>query len=153
MRQGDIVEDFELPDDNGTPRRLSELVKNGPVVLFFYPGALTYGCTKESCHFRDLNAEFEALGAHPVGISQDQVAKQKQFSERYSFPFPLLSDVEGTVAERFGVKRRLSFLPNRRKTFVIDSDRRLLAVISSDVSMSVHADKALDVLRSRAAAA
>jgi peroxiredoxin len=153
VRAGDLVTDFELPDEAGTPRRLSELARGGPVVLFFYPGAMTYGCTKETCHFRDLNGEFAALGAHPVGISADPVAKQKQFSDRHSFPFPLLSDTDGSVARQFGVQRRLPILGNRRKTFVIDSDLRVLEVISSEVSMSVHADKALEVLRSRAAAA
>ena len=68
MERGDIVEDFELPDETGTPRKLSEFLAKGPVVLFFYPAAMTYGCTKESCHFRDLGAEFAALGAQRVGI-------------------------------------------------------------------------------------
>jgi peroxiredoxin Q/BCP len=153
VQVGDVVEDFELPDEEGTPRRLSELAQSGPVVLFFYPGAMTYGCTRESCHFRELNGEFEALGAHPVGISGDQVAKQKQFSDKYSFPFPLLSDAQGTVAERFGVRRRLAALGNKRTTFVIDSDRRILGVIHSEVSFASHADKALELLRSRADAA
>lgn len=145
-----MVEDFELPDETGTPRRLSELARGGPVVLFFYPGAMTYGCTRESCHFRDLFGEFEAAGAQPVGISADTVAKQKQFSDKYSFPFPLLSDTTGTVAEQFGVRRRLSALGNRRTSFVIDSDRRLLGVLHSELSFSSHADKALELLRSRA---
>ena len=78
MHKGDIVHDFELPDENGTPRRLSELLAAGPVVLFFYPAAMTYGCTKESCHFRDMKAEFEAVGAQRVGISADKVEKQKR---------------------------------------------------------------------------
>ena len=153
MQVGDLVEDFELPDEDGTPRRFSDLARGGPVVLFFYPAAMTYGCTRESCHFRDLNGEFEALGAHPVGISGDQVAKQKQFSDKHSFPFPLLSDAEGTVATQFGVRRRLSALGNRRTTFVIDTDLRVLGVIHSEVSMASHADKALELLRSRANAA
>ena len=60
MEQGDVVNDFELPDQTGTVRKLSELVADGPVVLFFYPAAMTKGCTAESCHFRDLSAEFAA---------------------------------------------------------------------------------------------
>jgi peroxiredoxin Q/BCP len=151
MKKGDVVEDFELPDETGTPRRLGELLKNGPVVLFFYPAAMTYGCTKESCHFRDLKAEFEAAGAQRVGISADKVEKQKQFSDKHSFDYPLLSDSDYTVATQLGVKRALSLMGNRRTTFVIDSDRSLLAVIHSEVSMSKHADLALEVLAKRAA--
>ena len=92
MNKGDVVPDFELPDQTGTPRKLSDLLTAGPVVLFFYPAAMTYGCTKESCHFRDLKKEFEQAGGQRVGISADTVEKQKQFSEKYSFDFPLLSD-------------------------------------------------------------
>ena len=75
MRTGDQVPDFELPDQTGTPRRLSTLLADGPVVLFFYPAAMTYGCTKESCHFRDLASEFAAAD-HVVGaeVSEADVA-------------------------------------------------------------------------------
>lgn len=150
MKIGDVVEDFELPDETGTPRRLSDLLQAGPVVLFFYPAAMTTGCTRESCHFRDLKAEFETVGAQRVGISADSVEKQQQFSTKYSFDYPLLSDPERTVADQFGVKRNLSILPNKRATFVIDTDRRVLAVIASELNMRTHADQALEVLRRRA---
>src|SRR5687768_12924084 len=116
MRAGDIVEDFELPDETGTPRTLGEFLATGPVVLFFYPAAMTYGCTKESCHFRDVGADFEALGAQRVGISADPVDKQKRFSDKHSFDYPLLSDADRDVARRLGVIRPGS-LPNRRATF------------------------------------
>lgn len=152
-KKGESVPDFELPDENGTPRRLSELLQAGPVVLFFYPAAMTYGCTKESCHFRDLKAEFEAVGAQRVGISADKVDKQKQFSDKHGFDYPLLSDADFTVANELGVKRGLSIMGNRRTTFVIDTDRTLLDVIHTEISMSAHADRALEVLRQRTAAA
>lgn len=99
MEKGDIVEDFELLDQTNTPRRLSDLLLNGPVVLFFYPAAMTKGCTAESCHFRDLAAEFSAVGAQRVGISIDEVAKQKQFSDKHEFDYPLLSDPDQKVAK------------------------------------------------------
>jgi thioredoxin-dependent peroxiredoxin len=150
MKSGDVVSDFELLDETGTPRRLSDFLAKGPVVLFFYPGALTYGCTKESCHFRDLKAEFEQAGAQPVGISADPVEKQKRFSDKHGFEFPLLSDPERKVAEMFGVKRgRLSITPVRRSTFVIDTDSKVLGVIHSEVNMNQHAERALELLRSK----
>ena len=152
MHKGDVVPDFELPDQTGIPRRLSEFLSDGPVVLFFYPAAMTYGCTKESCHFRDLSAEFGAVGAHVVGISADQVEKQKRFDEKESLGFPLLSDPDRVVAEQLGAKRSLSFLPNKRVTFVIDTDRSILDVFHSEVSMGSHADKALALLKARSAA-
>jgi peroxiredoxin Q/BCP len=153
MQKGDTVPDFELPDETGTPRRLSDLLAAGPVVLFFYPAAMTYGCTKESCHFRDVAAEFAAVGAQRVGISADTVEKQKQFSDKHSFDYPLLSDPDFTVSEQLGARRTIAKLGNRRVTFVIDTDRTLLAVISSEFSMSTHADQALQILRARTAPA
>ncbi|MGZ4438004.1 MAG: peroxiredoxin, partial [Nocardioidaceae bacterium] len=89
IAEGTQAPDFELPDQDGKPVRLSELLLEGPVVLFFYPAAMTPGCTKESCHFRDLAAEFAAVGAQRVGISTDPVDRQKQFAERHSFDYPL----------------------------------------------------------------
>jgi peroxiredoxin Q/BCP len=151
--KGDVVGDFELPDQTGTPRRLSELLTGGPVVLFFYPAAMTTGCTAQSCHFRDLAAEFAAAGAQRVGISRDQVEKQKQFSDLHGFDYPLLSDADGTVAAALGVKRKVALGPlsNRRMTFVIDTDRTILEVIHSETNMNEHADRALQVLQSRPA--
>src|SRR5271156_2367768 len=148
METGDLVPDFELPDEDGTPRRLSELAATGPVVLFFYPAAMTPGCTVESCHFRDMKAEFEAVGAQRVGISADQVEKQKRFSDKHSFDYPLLSDPDGAVATQFGVRRRFTALsPTKRATFVIGTDGKLLAIIQSEVRMNVHADRALEALQ------
>lgn len=149
MRPGDVVADFELLDETGTPRKLSSLLEHGPVVLFFYPAAMSAGCTAEACHFRDLAAEFRALGAQPVGISHDSVAKQARFADRHTLGYPLLSDPDGTVREQFGVKRDLGFNRTKRATFVIDTDFRVLEVIRSEIRMNVHADKALEVLRAR----
>src|SRR5258708_1287008 len=106
MRVGDVVHDFELPDQDGRPRWLSELLSAGPAVLFFYPAAMPPGCPKEACHFRDLAAEFAAAGAQRVGISRDAVDRQKQFADQHGFDYPLLADVDGTVAREFGVARR-----------------------------------------------
>lgn len=151
IRTGDTVPDFELPDQTGTIRSLTSLLADGTVVLFFYPAAMTPGCTKEACHFRDLAGEFAAAGANRVGISTDPVAKQAKFADIQSFDYPLLSDADGKVAAQFGVKRGLlgKLMPVKRTTFVIDTDRTVLAVIASEISMDTHADKALEVLKAR----
>ncbi|MBU9765036.1 peroxiredoxin [Mycobacterium sp. TNTM28] len=151
LKTGDTVAEFELPDQTGTIRSLTSLLADGPVVLFFYPAAMTPGCTKEACHFRDLAAEFAVAGATRVGISTDPVAKQAKFADIQNFDYPLLSDADGMVAAQFGVKRGLlgKLMPVKRTTFVIDTDRTVLAVISSEISMDTHADKALEVLKAR----
>ena len=145
MRPGDAAPDFELPAQDGQSVRLSEELSRGPVVLFFYPRAMTPGCTKESCHFRDLEAEFAAVGASRLGISADPIERQRQFAEKNGFEFPLLSDSDRAVARQWGVKRP-GPLFNRRATFVIGADGRLLVEIRSEVDMAKHADEALAVL-------
>lgn len=152
LSTGDTVPDFTLPDQNGTQVTLSTLLEAGPVVLFFYPRAMTTGCTKEACHFRDIGAEFEALGAQRVGISADKVARQAEFDAKHGLGYPLLSDPDRSVAAAFGVTRALSVLGNKRATFVIGAGRRILGAISSELNMDVHADEALDVLRAHASA-
>ncbi|HTO01436.1 MAG TPA: peroxiredoxin [Microthrixaceae bacterium] len=145
INKGDEAPEFALPDQSGTTVSLSELLQNGPVVLFFYPKAMTSGCTKESCHFRDLAAEFAAVGAQRVGISADGVDRQAQFAAKHDFDYPLLSDKDREVAAAFGVKRP-GPLFNRRATFVIGTDRKILASLASEMNMDMHADKALEIL-------
>lgn len=149
MDIGDIVPDFTLPDETGKPRALSELVADGPIVLFFYPKAMTKGCTDEACHFRDLAGDLASVGASPVGISFDDVDRQAEFATRHTLGYPLLSDPKGEAAKAFGVKRGLGIKVAKRQTFVIDSERRVLGVVRSEVNMNVHADRALEILRDR----
>ncbi len=151
MREGDEVPDFELSDQHGQPKRLSGLLTDGPLVLFFYPAAMTGGCTKEACHFRDVGADFKAAGVQRVGISRDGVEKQKQFSDMHTFDYPLLSDAEGKVADIFGVARgklgaKLG-APVKRYTFAIGQDRKVVKVIHSETKMDLHADEALAALK------
>jgi peroxiredoxin Q/BCP len=145
MQRGDIAPDFELSDQSGAPVRLSTLLTQGPVVLYFYPKAMTPGCTAESCHFRDMASEFAAAGARRVGISADAVDRQATFADRHGLDFPLLSDPDRAVARAYGVKRP-GPLFSRRTTFVIGHDGRILDVISSEINMRVHADRALAAL-------
>ena len=174
MIAGDKAPDFTLYDHTGRPRTLSAFLSEGPVVLFFFPIASSPICTAQACHFRDLSSEFATVGAQRVGISTDTVDKQAHFAQQRSFDYPLLSDADGVVSELFGVRRgRLAklrksvvareaarrgrhtrrhgllarLLPVRRTTFVIDTDRTVLKVVSSELRASVHADEALGFLQ------
>lgn len=151
MKPGIQAPNFTLEDQDGTSRTLSDLVSTGPLVLFFYPAASSPVCTAEACHFRDLAGEFAAVGASRAGISNDAVHKQSAFATAKGFDYPLLSDPDGAVAQQFGVKRGLlgKIAPVKRSTFVIDTDRTVLDVISSEFSANAHADRALEFLRNR----
>ena len=83
-----------------------------------------------------------------MGVSADPVDRQREFDGRNGFGFPLLSDPDREVARQFGT-RRIGPLPSKRMTFVIDSDRRVLALVHSEINMLSHADEALEVLRAR----
>jgi peroxiredoxin Q/BCP len=174
MHAGESAPEFSLRDHTGRERTLSAMLSDGPVVLFFFPLASSPICTAQACHFRDLSNEFATIGAQRVGISTDARDKQAHFAQQRSFDFPLLSDASGAVAEAFGVRRgravkvgaRLAargeahrgkhsrrrgllarFLPVKRTTFVIDTDRTVLRIVASELRASVHADQALWALR------
>lgn len=151
MQPGQLAPHFELPDQSGIPRSLDALLADGPLVLFFYPAANTPVCTAEACHFRDLAAEFAALGATCAGISADGVDTQAGFAEKQRLGYPLLSDASGAVAAQFGVKRGLlgKLAPVKRQTFVIDTDRTIRKVITGELRANVHADEALAYLRAK----
>lgn len=146
IRVGDYAPDFELPDQYGATVRLTRLLAAGPVVLFFYPLAMSRGFTAESCHFRDLATDFTAAGATRVGISRDTVARQRQFDAEHHLGYPLLSDADGAVASAYGLHRNRPGLPPRRSTFVIGPDRGVRGVIRSELRMEAHADEALRIL-------
>lgn len=172
MIAGEKAPNFTLCDHSGRPRTLSELLSGGPVVLFFFPIASSPICTAQACHFRDLSDEFARVGAQRVGISTDSVDRQAHFAQQRSFDYPLLADADGVVSEMFGVRRgRLAklrrsggrdearrgrharrrgllgrLMPVRRSTFVIDTDRTVLKVVSNEVRASVHADQTLSFL-------
>jgi len=102
LQPGDQAPDFELPDQNGDPVKLSDL-KGQTVVLFFYPRADTPGCTAQACGVRDRSDEYEKAGARVIGVSPDSVEKVKKFAEKYDLDFTLLADADHAVADAYGV--------------------------------------------------
>lgn len=144
--QAEPIPNFSATLDDGRTVDFYDLLADGPVVLFFYPKAFTPGCTAESCHFRDLAAEFAEIGAQRIGVSRDSVATQSRFRSQYDLDFPLIADADGSVAKIFGAKR-VGPLPSKRQTFVIGTDGTILGVVASELSMEVHASDALETLR------
>lgn len=142
------VPDQEVTLHDGTTTTLAALTQGRHLVLFFYPKAFTGGCTAEACHFRDLAAEFEEVGAVRVGVSGDEVDTQARFAAEHGFDFPLIADTDGSLADRFGTKR-LGPLPSKRETFVLDPSLTLVHAIRSETDMERHADEALRFLHER----
>ncbi|MGO9320801.1 MAG: thioredoxin-dependent thiol peroxidase [Solirubrobacteraceae bacterium] len=133
IEQGDRAPDFELPDQDGHPVRLSDL-RGQPVVVYFYPKADTPGCTTQACGVRDHRADYAKAGAVVLGISPDPVAKVKKFHDKQALNFSLLADEGHAVADSYGVWVQKSmygrtYFGNERATFVLDSDGAIVRVL------------------------
>lgn len=147
---GQLVEDFTLPDQDGTPVTLSDFLGK-PVVLFFYPRADTPGCTVEACGFRDQFAQLEAAGAVVLGISRDTVKAQKKFKAKFDLQYPLLADADQEIVKRFDLLKQKTMYGKpvtgvERTTYVIGSDGRLLHAFAN-VKPQGHAEEVLALLR------
>ncbi len=123
---GTTAPDFELLDQNGEARRLSDY-RGQRVILYFYPKDMTSGCTKQACAFRELYPQFREKGAVVLGVSKDSVASHKRFEEKYGLPFPLLSDPELTVLQAYDVwKEKMNYgkvtMGVVRTTYLIDEN-------------------------------
>jgi peroxiredoxin Q/BCP len=126
LQPGDVAPEFELPDSDGSPLSLSSL-RGRRVILYFYPAAMTPGCTKEAIDFRDGLPQLEAAGVTVVGISPDEPAKLAKFRDRDSITFPLLSDPETEVLRAYGAYGEKKLYGKTtvgviRSTFLIDTD-------------------------------
>jgi len=135
---GELAPDFEAPNQDGTPFRLSSL-RGSPVVLYFYPQADTPGCTIESKGFQEHLAEFEQKGVRVVGVSVDDCPAQKAFATKYGLRFPLVADTKKEVTGRYGVLNPHGRA--RRVTFLIGRDGKVLEVVEAS-SAAGHVDRA-----------
>jgi thioredoxin-dependent peroxiredoxin len=147
---GEPAPTFQLPDDGGTNRDLAA-ERGRWVVLFFYPKDFTSGCTTEVCEFRDLGPDFEAAGATVWAVSVLDPDSKARFKAEHRLTFPLLSDVDHAVAERYGVwveKRNYgkTYHGVARTTFLIDPDGRIAHVWPA-VEVEGHAAEVLTTLR------
>jgi peroxiredoxin Q/BCP len=129
LAPGDLAPDFTLDDQDGGPVTLSSL-RGTRVVLYFYPEAMTPGCTTEACDFRDSLNSFKSAGVRVVGVSKDDVAKLKRFAERDGLNYTLLSDEDHVVQQTYGVwgEKMLygkTVVGSIRSTFVIGEDGRI----------------------------
>ena len=147
---GDRAPELNIPDQDGHPVKLKDL-KGKQVVLYFYPKDDTPGCTQESCEFRDSLTQIKNAGAVVLGVSLDGQASHQKFIKKYTLPFPLLSDVEKTVAQAYGVYKEKSMYGKKywgieRSTFVIDQHGTFKRIFRK-VKVDGHVDEVLAALK------
>lgn len=133
IEPGQDAPDFELPDQDGNPVRLSEF-RGRRVVVYFYPKASTSGCTVQACGVRDHEADYAKADAIVLGISPDPISKVKKFHDNEGLNFRLLADEGHIVADAYGVWAEKSmygktYFGNERTTFVIKSDGKVAEVL------------------------
>jgi peroxiredoxin Q/BCP len=149
IRDGEKAPDFTLPDQDGNDVNLYDLLKDGPVVVFFYPKAFTPVCTAEACAFRDSFEEFATAGARIVGISADEQDKQKAFHDKYKLTFPVLSDPKTDVYGLYGLRSSThAWRMNDRVTFVIDGDGIVRNHSTGVLASDPHVQESLKVVLS-----
>lgn len=147
LQVGDNVPAFSVSDDRGNIQKLSDY-KGQKLVVFFYPKASTPGCTAEACDLRDHYKELQDAGYALLGVSADSEKRQRNFSEKYDFPFPLLADEDKQVINAFGVWGPKKFMGREydgiyRMTFIIDENGVVERVIDK-VKTKVHAAQILE---------
>ncbi len=150
LKTGTKAPDFTLPTDGGGTVKLSGF-KGQPVVLYFYPKDDTSGCTKEACDFRDNLTAFKRLKVQVIGVSKDSVKKHDKFKEKYELNFPLASDEDGKVCDKYGVWVEKSmygrkYMGIERATYLIDENGKI-AHIWRKVSVTDHVEDVLKVFK------
>ncbi|MCZ4319588.1 thioredoxin-dependent thiol peroxidase [Aequorivita viscosa] len=146
LQAGDKAPDFKVNDQDGNSIS-SEDYKGKKWIVFFYPKASTPGCTAEACNLRDNYKELQNQGYELLGVSADSEKRQKNFKEKYDFPFPLLADEKKEVINGFGVWGPKKFMGKtyegiHRKTFIMDEKGTITRVIDK-VKTKDHAAQIL----------
>jgi len=141
LNKGDKVDEFSALDDQGNTWKSSEITSDF-IVVYFYPAAMTGGCTKQACAYRDDKASFDKMSVSVIGVSGDEVKNLQYFKEAYQLNFPLLSDNDGSVSKIFGIPTSnggeitreiggedlllIRGITTPRWTFVLDKNRSII---------------------------
>lgn len=146
IEKGEKAPHFQLKDQDGKEFDSKTVVGKKPVVIYFYPKDFTPGCTKEACNFRDSYEDFKEAGAEVIGISNDSEKSHAKFAKKHKLPFVLLSDSNGKVRKKFGIKKSLLGLVPGRETFVINVEGNIVFKFNS-LDASKHMNKALNAVK------
>ena len=136
---GSHAPDFTLEDESGQSVSLSDLLADGPLILYFYPADFTPGCTKEACSIRDIHNDIQAVGLRVVGISPQDADSHRRFRDEHQLPFTLLCDPDKVAVKMFDVDGPLGF-GVRRATFLINQDKTIQDAVLADIRTGRHAE-------------
>ena len=137
LKIGTKAPEFVLANDRGGETSLSELLRDGPLVLYFYPADFTPGCTKEACSIRDIHDDIQSVGLQVAGISPQDTASHERFRDEHELPFILLSDPDKVAVKMYDVDGPFG-VGVRRATFLINKDRTIQDAVLADVRIGLH---------------
>lgn len=137
LANGQKAPDFELADQAGKRHTLKSLLKDGPLILYFYPADFTPGCTKEACSFRDLHQDLLRAKLRVVGVSPQDVDSHRRFAEKHGLNFPLLADPDKKVVKAYEIDGPLGF-GVRRGTYLIGKDGTIQDSVLADLRIGAH---------------
>lgn len=137
LEVGSRAPEFLLPNDEGGETSLSDLLRDGPLILYFYPADFTPGCTKEACSIRDIHNDIQSVGLQVAGISPQDEDSHRRFREEHDLPFTLLSDPEKVAIKMYDVDGPFG-VGVRRATFLINQDRTIQDAVMADVRIGRH---------------
>ena len=139
LKPGANAPEFILPDENGDDISLVELLKDGPLILYFYPADFTPGCTKEACSIRDIHSDIISVGLTVVGVSPQDAESHTRFREKHDLPFTLLSDVDKVAIQMYDVDGPFG-VGVRRVTYLISQAKKVQDAVQADVFVGQHND-------------
>ena len=137
LKPGSKAPEFALANDQGGETSLSDLLQDGPLILYFYPADFTPGCTKEACSIRDIHNDIQAVGLQVAGISPQDKDSHQRFREEHDLPFVLLSDPDKVAVKMYDVDGPFG-VGVRRATFLINQDRTIQDAVQADVRIGRH---------------
>ena len=138
LKPGDKAPEFVLDSDAGVQTSLSDLLQNGPLILYFYPADFTPGCTSEACSIRDIHEDIQSVGLTVVGVSPQDAESHRKFRDKYELPFTLLSDPDKIVIKMYDVDGPLG-IGVQRATFLISEDGTIRDAVIANLRISRHA--------------
>ena len=137
LKPGDLAPEFILPDENGEEIALTQLLQEGPLILYFYPADFTPGCTKEACAIRDIHDDIQSAGLRIIGISPQDEESHRRFKQEHSLPFSLICDPAKVAIKMYDVDGPFG-VGVRRVTYLVTQGQKIQDAVCADININKH---------------
>ena len=139
LQSGSKAPEFVLENDQGGESSLTDLLQDGPLILYFYPADFTPGCTKEACSIRDIHNDIQAVGLRVAGVSPQDAESHQRFRDEHNLPFTLICDPDKIAIKMYDVDGPFG-RGVRRVTYLITQGQKIQDALQADVMINKHKD-------------